>query len=285
MQTFVIDETSARSRADVFVASQFPSYPRTVLVKLFESEHILLNDKPVKPGYKVREGDVFTVDTSPLIVTIPEIELPVIYEDDQVIVVDKPSGVISHARGRYFDEPSVASFVRQKVAALTGERAGIVHRLDRATSGVMICAKTPDAMSFLQKQFSQHNNKKTYLAIVAGIVDPSEALIDVPLARNPVKPQTFMPDRAGKEAQTHYTVLKSNDKYSLLELHPVTGRSHQLRVHLKHIGHPIVGDILYGGAEASRLMLHAQELEITLPGGERRTFTAQTPPEFKELLA
>ncbi len=280
MQTFQIDETTRGERADVFVANQFAAYPRAALVRLFESEHILINKEPAKPGYRLRDGDTVSVDNSPLTVKIADIDLPILYEDADVLVINKPAGVISHARGRYFDEPSVASFVRQKVSSLTEERSGIVHRLDRATSGVMITAKNPEALRVLQKQFSDRKTNKTYEAIVASPLEPTEALIDVPIGRNPKKPQTFMALPDGKPAQTHYHVLEANQHWTHVELKPVTGRTHQLRIHLDYIGHPIVGDTLYGGVEAPRLMLHAKSLQITLPNGTLTTFEAPQPSEF-----
>ena len=160
-----------------------------------------------------------------------------------------------------------------------------MHRLDRATSGVIICAKTPDALTWLQKQFAQRRTKKIYLAIVDGQVDPAAAIIDAPIARNPKKPQTFYVNSTGKTAQTEYRVIKEFTKnsktYSLLELKPTSGRTHQLRVHLKYIGHPIVGDPVYGSGGVN-LLLHASSLELTLPSSERKIFESTMPKHFKD---
>jgi len=230
-------------------------------------------------------GDNIRIDLLPLEITIADIDLPILYEDDDVLVVNKPAGVISHARGRYFDEPSVASFVRQKVAELTGERSGIVHRLDRATSGVMVCAKNPESLSFLQKQFSDRKTKKTYMAVVVGSMPTETGQIDMPIARNPVKPVTFHVDPSGKDSVTNYRVISRHGIYTLLELIPVTGRTHQLRVHLTHLKHPIIGDELYSGEPAERLMLHAFSLEIMLPNKELVTFKAPLPDEFNKYIS
>jgi 23S rRNA pseudouridine1911/1915/1917 synthase len=178
----------------------------------------------------------------------------------------------------------VASFARSRTDLMSGERPGIVHRLDRATSGVMICAKTPEALSWLQKQFHDRHSKKTYTAIVKGTPEPQEALIDMPIERNPKAPATFRVGANGKEAQTRYKVVRTSSKYSLLELQPRTGRTHQLRVHLAHQKHPIVGDTLYAGKPAERLYLHAHKLELTLPNGETKTFTAPIPEAFNSFL-
>jgi 23S rRNA pseudouridine1911/1915/1917 synthase len=222
-------------------------------------------------------------------ITPEPIKLPVIYEDDDVVVMNKPAGVLTHAKGCINTEATVATFMSGKITdeSLTGNRAGIVHRLDRATSGVIICARNSQSQIWLQKQFSQRKTKKTYMAVVEGEPKPREAIIDVPIERNPKKPQTFRAGQGGKPAQTKYrvieTITKGSKSYSLLELIPVTGRTHQIRVHLKYIGHVIVGDWVYGH-DGSNMLLHAKSLEITLLNRKRRTFTVPIPPVFKEFL-
>ncbi len=274
-------------RLDQFVVQERPRLSRSFAVKLIEEGQVKVNGQTQKAGYKIRASDTVEInfDEAELDV-IPDIDLPILYEDDDVIVINKPTGVISHARGRYWDEASVASFVRKRVAEMEGERAGIVHRLDRATSGVMICAKNPAALSMLQKQFSQRKTKKSYIAIVKGEMDPPAALIDMPIERNPKLPSTFRVGPNGKSAQTQYETLEHKNGYSLLELKPETGRTHQLRVHLLKQGHPIVGDALYKGEPAERLFLHAHKLEITIPkNSERVTFEAPLPDVFEDLMS
>lgn len=271
-------------RADVLLANAYPQYSRAALAKLFVHGTITQKGKHLKPGEKLQPGEVFDAEVQLIEHVAEEIDIPIIYEDENVIVIDKPVGVISHARGRYWDEASVASFIRSRTQSLDGERAGIVHRLDRATSGVMICAKNAATMSLLQKQFAQRKTKKSYMAVVSGTPTEKEAIIDVPIARNPNKPQTFQPDAKGKQSQSQYEVIKSNENYSLLKLTPATGRTHQLRVHLRYIKHPIVGDKLYDGLPGERLFLHACSLEITIPDGQRKVFTSELPKEFNELV-
>jgi len=271
-------------RADVLLANTYPKYSRAALAKLFDQQSITQNDLPIKAGEKLKPGEMFIADITNILKKPKKINLPIIYEDNNVIVIDKPVGVISHAKGRFWDEPSVASFVRDKTSGFIGERAGIVHRLDRATSGVMICAKNVETMTLLQRQFANRKTKKSYFAIVLGEVEPKKAIIDVPIARNPKKPQIFRPDALGKKATTAYEVVKTTGIYNLLELKPTTGRTHQLRVHLSYIKHPILGDELYGGEPANRLYLHAYSLEITLPGGSRQVFISQLPKEFEEYI-
>lgn len=281
---YTVSEEQARERLDVFVARQMPQLSRAFVQKLCDDGLVRVNGKAEKPGYKLRANEMVEVDYDPNAFRVEDIDLPVLYEDDNCIVINKPAGVLTHALGIHGDEPSVASFIRSKVTGLDGERAGVVHRLDRATSGVIICAKNQAALSALQKQFAQRKTKKTYIAVVEGRPNPDEAVIDMPIERNPKAPATFRVGPNGKPAKTHYKVLKTGKKYSLVELKPETGRTHQLRVHMAKIGRPIVGDPLYGhGKHGDRLYLHALSLEITIPGGERKTFTAPLPKEFEEL--
>jgi 23S rRNA pseudouridine1911/1915/1917 synthase len=216
---------------------------------------------------------------------IPTIDLPVLYEDDDCVVINKPIGVLSHSKGAFNPEATVATWLLSRLRdGLSGERAGIVHRLDRATSGVMIAAKTPTALAWLQKQFSQRRTHKTYFAVITGHMPHQHAMIEMPIERNPHKPQTFRAHTGGKSALTEYWVREVTDRYSLLELQPQTGRTHQLRVHLSTIGHPIVGDTIYGGKLAERLYLHAERLELTLPNHERKAFEALLPDSFRGII-
>lgn len=238
-----------------------------------------------KPSYKIREHDEIVVDFDDnQHLDIPDIDLEVLYEDDDCVVISKPVGILTHSKGDFNPEATVATWLSSRLTGMSGERAGIVHRLDRATSGVMICAKTPEALSWLQKQFAQRRTRKTYEAVVVGHLKQPEAVIDMPIERNPKKPQTFRVGSNGKSALTAYKVIKEGDKYSLAELKPTTGRTHQLRVHLEHLGHPIVGDNFYGAPAADRLYLHAKSLELTLPNRERKVFEVPTPQEFEELV-
>ena len=286
MQQFIVDEASIKERLDVFVAKNMPRLSRAFIQKLADTGKITVANKPQKAGYKVREGDLVVVayDVAELDV-IPVIDLPILYEDDDCLVVNKPAGILTHAQGALSNEATVATFIRDRLQGLEGARGGIVHRLDRATSGVIMCAKHQEALSFLQKQFSQRKAKKTYMAIVEGHLNVKEAVIDMPIERNPKAPATFRVGANGKPSTTKYEVIEEGPKYSLIEMKPTTGRTHQLRVHMAQQGHPIVGDPLYGkGAFGDRLYLHALSLEITLPNRERQTFTAPMPAEFTALL-
>lgn len=277
---------SKTKRLDHEVVDRIPELSRAFAAKLIEQGKVLVNSDVVqKPGHRLHHGDMVTILYDPAKeLQVPDIELPILYEDKDCLVIDKPVGVLTHSRGEFNEEATVASFLRKYVSGIDGSRAGIVHRLDRATSGVIICAKNPEALSKLQKQFSQRKTKKTYVAIVQGALRENEAVIELPIERNPKAPATFRVGANGKQATTHYTVLQIATSLSLLELKPVTGRTHQLRVHFAHLGHPILGDTLYGAKPADRLYLHAKSLEITLPSGERRTFESKVPTEFASIM-
>ncbi|HSX05142.1 MAG TPA: RluA family pseudouridine synthase [Candidatus Saccharimonadales bacterium] len=280
-------EISRAQRLDQKVVELVPELSRGYAVRLIEEGKVSVNGTPqLKAGYKLRAGDEVAVDYDVAqLQQIPDIELPILYEDDDCVVINKPLGVLSHSKGAFNPEATVATWLRSRLNGLSGERGGIVHRLDRATSGVMICAKTPEALSWLQKQFATRNVHKTYVAVVGGHIEPAEAIIDMPIERNPKAPATFRVGAQGKPAKTAYKVIATNGQYSLVELRPETGRTHQLRVHLSYLHHPIVGDTLYGGELAKRLYLHARELEITLlKGHERKVFSVAIPPEFTELV-
>lgn len=270
-------------RLDILVGQAMPQLSRAFIQKLIEGGEVLVNDQRVKSGYHLKIDDVVAINYDQSQQHTPDIDLPILYEDDDCAVINKPAGVLTHTQSQFNAEPSVASFLRQRSSQLSGERAGVVHRLDRATSGVIIGAKNSQALSFLQKQFSQRKVKKTYIAVVTGHFKQPEAIIDMPIERNPKAPATFRVGPRGKSATTYYRVIKQGEHNSLVELKPETGRTHQLRVHLAQIGHPIIGDPLYGtGQHGDRLFLHAQSLEITLPNRERKTFTAPVPDQFKQ---
>jgi 23S rRNA pseudouridine1911/1915/1917 synthase len=285
MQSWKVTDESAGKRLDVFIAKQVPQLSRSSIQKLADQNKLLVEKQPEKAGYKLKNGQKVSLNYNlQLLDQIPDIELPILYEDEDCLVIDKPVGVLTHSKGVFNPEPTVATFIAPKLKSLEGERAGIVHRLDRATSGVIICAKHEAALKWLQKQFAQRRTKKHYIAVVEGHLDPSEAMIDIPIERNPIKPKAFRAGAAGKPAITEYKVVSTNRHYSLIDLFPKTGRTHQLRVHLQHLGYPIVGDTLYGGKDADRLYLHAKSLEITLPNKERKIFEASVPAAFTAIM-
>jgi 23S rRNA pseudouridine1911/1915/1917 synthase len=273
-------------RLDQRVLGLFPARSRAFVIRLIREGKVAVNKNIVtKAGHKLRAGDKIKVDYDEAeAAKIPDIELPILYEDESCIVVDKPVGILSHSKGAFNPEATVASWLAPRTSGFEAgsDRTGIVHRLDRATSGVMICAKTPGALTWLQKQFSTRKTKKTYIAVIEGTLDPKEAIIDMPIERNPAKPQRFRVNANGRTAVTRYKVLKEFGAYSEIELQPQTGRTHQLRVHLAHQKHPILGDTFYDGKPADRMYLHAHKLELTLPNKERKVFVSSVPSSFRK---
>ena len=272
-------------RLDIYLSTKFDTtISRSLWQKYIKAGYVSVNNKVVTtPKFEVDETDEIALN-------LPEkeqadVDLPILYEDDDVIVVNKPSGLLTHAKGGLSDEPTVAEIIRPKTSFATDtDRPGIVHRLDRDTSGLLIIAKNPESAAHLQRQFAERTAKKTYIAITDGKPKLNAAKIDLPIGRNPSAPSTFRIDPNGKPAQTTYHVLVENDTQSLVELRPTTGRTHQLRVHLAHLNAPILGDRVYGKSSDCRMMLHAQKLEITLPSGERKVFEAAVPDEFKKFF-
>ena len=259
-------------RLDVLAKEIYKSYNRSTLQKFIEAGYMKVDGEVcLKPNTRLIPGVKLEL-VVPEEMKNADVKPTVIYEDDNVLVVDKPSGLLSEAKGEYCPERTLEDF------------GFVVHRLDRDTSGVMILAKSEEVQKFLKKQFQNRTVHKTYVAVVEGVPKLMEARIDLPIIRNKKRPTTFLVDANGRESETYYKVIETNGKRSLVELKPVTGRTHQLRVHMKYIGCPIVGDIVYGDGDAERLYLHAKELEITLPVGIRKVFEAKVPTEFSQLV-
>lgn len=270
-------------RLDVYMAQYWPEYSRSVWQKYIDAGYVKINGQvEISSKKTLGEDDEVTYDI-PAAPDHSQQSLPVIYQDDNVVVVDKPIGVLTHSKGALNDEFTVAEFFRSLTSYHSDtNRPGIIHRLDRDTSGVLIGARNDETASLLGRQFSDRKVKKTYYAVVDGVPKQEEAIIDLPIARHPTAPSTFRVNASGKSAQTTYKVLKSDGERSLLELKPKTGRTHQLRVHMAHIGTPIHGDRVYG-KQADRLYLHAASLEITIPKGDRKIFESPVPASFEAL--
>ena len=290
---YLFRNIASKTRLDVYLAENYPEFSRATIQKYIKNGFVKVNGKTAKkPKDAIVKGDKIELEIPEK--TAEKINFPILFEDDNVIVINKPRGILTHSKGALNDEFTVADFFESRGARF-GEgtnRIGIVHRLDRETSGVIIGAKNDKTAKKLQKQFSERTAKKTYVAIVKGILNPRKALIDLPIARNGSAPSTFMIHAKGKPAQTEYEVLNDNGDFSLVKLMPKTGRTHQLRVHLSYLKHPILGDRVYDKtitkAEAeNRMLLHAQSLEITIPpkngekDSQRMVFEAEIPENFE----
>lgn len=263
-------EKPEKVRLDRLMGEIFKSYNRSSLQKFIEFGFVTVDGEMAKkPNQRVERGvkiDLKIPETMKNADLVPE----VIFEDENVVVLNKPAGLLSMAKGQYCPENTL-------------ERYGLlVHRLDRDTSGVVILAKNEETQKFLKKQFQARTTHKTYYAVTTGVPKLAEARIDLPIIRDLKRPTTFRVEAGGKPAETFYRVLEEDGEHALVELRPTTGRTHQLRVHLKYLGCPIVGDEVYGTESGQRMFLHAGQLEVTLPGGERRVFTAELPKEFRQ---
>jgi 23S rRNA pseudouridine1911/1915/1917 synthase len=241
--------TSDKVRLDLMLVEKHPEISRSTWQKHIKAGHVLVNGTPAaSTKLEVSGADAITIEI-PDQTDFSNLELPILYLDDNVIVVDKPAGVLTHSKGALNDEFTVADFFRRYTSVgLDTTRPGIVHRLDRDTSGVIIGARTPEAFDLLKSQFADRKAKKEYLAIVKGTLAQSSALVDIPIERNPTSPSAFRAGSNGKQAVTSYEVLDANGSSSLVLLRPRTGRTHQLRVHMSYLGHPIIGDRVYGKA-------------------------------------
>jgi 23S rRNA pseudouridine1911/1915/1917 synthase len=282
-------------RLDQYVAAVVSTLSRTEVQRLIKGGQVMVGGRLAKSSYRIEAGD--TVDVTipapqPHVISPENIPLDVIYEDLDLAAVDKPAGMVVHpAFGNTSGTLVNAALARwPDMRRVTGEdRAGIVHRLDKDTSGVIVLAKTSAALKSLQEQFKARTVYKKYLALAEGHPRTDTGLIDAPIGRDPRQRKRMAVIRRGRSAQTRYEVIETFDECVLLALEPATGRTHQIRVHLTWLGHPIVGDDAYGRRKqhiaAPRLFLHAAELQVDSPsGGQRLTFSAPLPAELEEVL-
>ena len=304
--TFTVDDTNVNSRLDTYLASQIQNWSRARLQRLIENEDVVVNGRSAKASYKLRKGDEVEVElvASPAEIFEPQnIPLDIVHEDESLIVVNKPAGLVVHpAAGIHSGTLANAlAFHFQNLPASAGSiRPGIVHRLDRDTSGLLVVAKTEAALENLSEQFRDRTVFKSYIALVHGRVDNSSGRIDQPLARDPSNRTRMAVVRGGRSALTLYKVRKHYHRFTLLDVELKTGRTHQIRVHLTWLHHPVVGDETYGGGRDNNIQdarlrsmvrnlgrhfLHAERIAITHPTtGERLQFEAPLPNDLSDLL-
>jgi 23S rRNA pseudouridine1911/1915/1917 synthase len=304
---FQVSESNVDTRLDSFLAAQIDGWSRARLQRLIEDEEVLINGKPAKASYKLRAGDEIEVElTAPPAATFtPEdIPLEIIFEDDSLIVVNKPAGLVVHpAAGIHSGTLANAlAYHFQKLSKRAGDiRPGIVHRLDKDTSGLMVVAKNEATHENLADQFRAREVFKSYVALVHGVVKQQSGRIEQPIARDPRTRIRMAVVRAGRGALSLYKIRKSFKSFTLLDVELKTGRTHQIRVHLSWLKHPVVGDEVYGGGrdktvqdvrlraairKLHRQFLHAERLGFRHPtSGELLQFIAPLPPELSQLLA
>jgi len=289
--TFTVRETDLR--LDKFVSSQLPDFSRAQAQKLITAGLVTINGQPGKASAKLSRDDVVHVTLPPPLVgdLLPlEIPVTVLYEDDDVLVVDKPAGLTVHPAPGYSGPTLVNAIVAHlsKFDVAT-PRPGIVHRLDKNTSGVMVVARHPAALAKVAEQFKKHTVKKVYIALVQGKLSPETGVIEAPIGRDSGDrtKMAVSSESRGRHARTIYRVIQYLPKQTLLEAMPETGRTHQIRVHLAAIGHPVYGDAVYGQKSPilPRQFLHAHQLGFYLPSsGEWREFQSPLPADLAQTM-
>ena len=292
---FVVSPNDARLRLDQFLAKQLPEYSRSRLQQLIRSGFVRLNKQTTRPRQIVRGGDKIHLIEPPLekIEMRPEpIPLDVLFEDDDLIIINKPTDLTVHP-GAGQREHTLVNALLSHCTNLSGigakERPGIVHRLDKETSGCLVVAKNDIAHRELSKQFAARTVEKIYLALVAGKLRKPTGVIEENIGRHPVQRKRMsVSSKRGRAAKTEYRVIRSSDQASLVECRLHSGRTHQIRVHLHHLGHPVLGDKIYAPRFAKnfhRQMLHAWKLGFRHPcTGEWRSFEASLPADFNEAI-
>jgi len=291
----LVPKEAARMRLDQFLARELPQFSRSRIQQLIRNSFVALNGSPARPREAIRAGDRIEINEPPpeKIDTAPEaIPLEIIYEDDDLIVINKQPGLVVHPGAGQPRGTLVNALLHHfpKLSGIGGkERPGIVHRLDKETSGCLVVAKADEAHRKLSEQFAERTVEKIYLALVAGKLRKSSGVIEEKIGRHPVhRKRMSVTARSGRPAKTEYRVLSSSDQMSLLECKLHSGRTHQVRVHLHHLGHPVLGDKVYGGKHAKpfpRQMLHAWKLGFEHPRtSEWKTFKAAPPEDFRDAL-
>ena len=283
-------------RIDAYLSEKLADTSRVAIQRLLNNGKVLVNGKIIKPSYKVQVGDKIEVEeVVPVEVSLKaqDIPLDIIYEDKDIIVVNKPKGMVVHPANGNPDGTlvnAIMAICKDSLSGIGGEiRPGIVHRLDKDTSGIIIVAKNDKAHINLSEQIKDHKVKKTYIALVRGFVKENEATINMPIGRSEKDRKKMAVTRKGKEAITHFKVLERYDRYTLLQVNIETGRTHQIRVHLSQIGYPIIGDEVYSNGKnewnVKGQCLHAKSLEFTHPiTGEKMYLEAELPEYFENIL-
>lgn len=284
-----------KERLDSYVASK-TEFSRSRIKKIIEEGKLLVNGKTEKPSYILKVNDEITIEEIEVTETTlkpQEIKVEVIYEDNDIIVVNKPKGLVVHPGNGNPDGTlanAIMAMCKDSLSGIGGSlRPGIVHRLDKDTSGLLIIAKNDKAHIAMSNQIKERKVKKTYIALVRGNIKENEATINMPIARNPKDRTKMAVIKGGKEAITHFKVLKKNNKYTLLEVNIETGRTHQIRVHMAEIGYPVVGDIIYSNGKNDfgviGQCLHAKKLEFDHPiTGKHMILEAKIPEYFEKII-
>ena len=296
MKKFYVEPENVGKRLDKYVSDKNIEISRNAVQRLLEEEKIHVNSNCEKASYKVQENDLIEIEeVSPKEIELKaqNIPLEIIYEDSDIIVVNKPKGMVVHPANGNPDGTlvnAIMAICKDSLSGIGGEiRPGIVHRLDKDTSGILIVAKNDQAHIKMSEQIKNREVIKTYLALVRGIVKENEATIDMPIARSKQDRKKMAVDKNGKKAITHFKVLKRYEDCTLLEVNIETGRTHQIRVHMAEIGHPVIGDMVYSNGKnrfkIEGQCLHAKSLDFKHPiTGKKMHLEAELPEYFKEII-
>lgn len=288
------DETG--KRIDVYISRFRDDLSRSQVQKLITDGKVTVNGKNIKSNYRLREKDIIDIeipDPEPLDIEAEDISLNILYEDSDVIVIDKPQGMVVHPAPGHYSGTVVNALMYHCKDSLSGingcMRPGIVHRIDMNTSGIIVAAKSDAAHKSLAVQFAEHSINRRYRVIVVGNIKEDTLTVDKPIGRNPRDRKKMAVVEGGKRAVTHFTVLERFGKYTYIEASLETGRTHQIRVHMAYSGHPLLGDNIYGSEKQPyKLMgqvLHAGVLGFVHPAtGEYMEFRSEVPEYFEKLL-
>ena len=289
-----VENLEKNERIDKYLSSKLDdSFSRAKIQKLIDEELILVNDKIIKSSYKVSNGDVILITDKEEDMSVkPEkMNIDIVYEDDDVMVINKKSGVVVHpAPGNYSGTlVNGLMYLSKDLSHVNGEfRPGIVHRIDKDTSGLLIVAKNDKAHRILAEELKEKKIKRKYIALVSGVINHDIGEIDAPIGRDPSdRKKMCVTSTNSKEAITHFRVLERYKKASLIECKLETGRTHQIRVHMKYINHPVINDPVYGKNNHGEFgqLLHAKEITFTHPTTkEVMTFSCEVPEEFNKIL-
>ncbi len=296
VKLIVVDEQMDGNRLDVLIAEEVEHLSRSAVKGLINEGKVLVNQKVLKASYRVQEGDEINIEIpKPQVLQLQprNIPLEIIYQDEALAVINKPKGLVVHPAHGNWDYTLVNALLYhiKVLSDINGEiRPGIVHRLDKDTSGVMVVAKNNEAYRSLAAQIKEYSIKREYIALVHGAIKENVGTIDAPIARNKVERKKMAVVTGGRPAVSKYQVLERFDKYSLVKVELVTGRTHQIRVHFAYIKHPVVGDPLYGlGKKHFGLgsqVLHAHLLGFVHPdNGQYMEFSSPLPDYFQEIIA
>jgi 23S rRNA pseudouridine1911/1915/1917 synthase len=292
IKTLQFDSPIPNIRLDKYLTQVLPQFSRAYLQKLIVQGYVLVNGQRTKASQKLDKVDRVTVGLPPLpaLPSAEPIPLTIIYEDEDILVIDKPAGLAVHPAPGHPSHTLVnAVLARCPGLAMSNEltRPGIVHRLDKDTSGLIVMAKNDLAREYLAAQFKSRTVAKGYLVLVKGRLSPEQGIIEAPIGRDPHSRRRMAIVEAGKEASTKYQIRKYLDNYTLVDVTPLTGRTHQIRIHLSAIGYPVVGDPLYGikSAYLNRQFIHAYRLGFRLPSTKQyQEFTSPLPMDLEQAL-